>query len=177
VEELIAPDTVNTLPPSTMDAFRDHGRVRASLEKNVDRARQMMATLDRSCISIDAVTTKLVDEGVQLFAEAFDKLLGAVSRKRAVRLGQQLDSQTSKLAPDLEKTVTLSFESWRRDAKVRRLWAGDASLWTSSDEAKWLGWLGIADAERTRIDALSRLAEDIPQAELRPHRPPRHGGI
>ena len=161
VEELIAPDTVNTLPPSTMDAFRDHGRVRASLEENVDQARQMMATLDRSGISIDAVTTKLVDEGVQLFAEAFDKLLGAVSRKRAVRLGEQLDSQTSKLPPDLEKTVTLSLESWRQDAKVRRLWAGDASLWTSSDEAKWLGWLGIAEAERTRIDALSRLAEDI----------------
>ena len=161
VEELIAPDTVNTLPPSTMDAFRDHGRVRASLEENVDQARQMMATLDRSGISIDAVTTKLVDEGVQLFAEAFDKLLGAVSRKRAKRLGQQLDSQTSKLPPDLEKTVTLSLESWRQDAKVRRLWAGDASLWTSSDEAKWLGWLGIADAERTRIDALSRLAKDI----------------
>jgi transaldolase/glucose-6-phosphate isomerase len=161
VEELIAADTVNTLPPSTMDAFRDHGRVRASLEENVDQARQMMATLDRSGISIDAVTAKLVDEGVQLFAEAFDKLLSAVSRKRAVRLGQQLDSHTSDLAPDLERTITLSLESWRHDAKVRRLWAGDASLWTSSDEAKWLGWLGIADAERTRIDALSRLSEDI----------------
>jgi transaldolase / glucose-6-phosphate isomerase len=161
VEELIAPDTVNTLPPSTMDAFRDHGRVRASLEENVDQARQMMATLERSGISIDVVTTKLVDEGVQLFAEAFDKLLSAVSRKRAVRLGRQLGSQTSKLAPDLEKTVTLSLESWRQDAKVRRLWAGDASLWTSSDEANWLGWLGIAEAESTRIDALSRLAEDV----------------
>ena len=161
VEELIAPDTVNTLPPSTMDAFRDHGRVRASLEENVDQARQIMATLDRCGISIDAVTAKLVDEGVHLFAEAFDKLLSAVSRKRAVRLGQQLDSQTSKLAADLERTITLSLESWRQDAKVRRLWARDASLWTSSDEAKWLGWLGIADAERTQIDALSRVAEDI----------------
>src|SRR5580704_14011224 len=91
VEELIAPETVNTLPPSTMDAFRDHGRVRASLEENVDQARQAMAALERSGISIDAVTTQLVDEGVQLFAEAFDKLLSAVSRKRAVRLGEQLD--------------------------------------------------------------------------------------
>src|SRR4029077_15108488 len=54
VEELIAPDTVNTLPPTTMDAFRDHGKVRASLEENVDQAEQMMATLERSGISIDA---------------------------------------------------------------------------------------------------------------------------
>jgi transaldolase / glucose-6-phosphate isomerase len=163
VEELIAADTVNTLPPATMDAFRDHGRVRASLEENIDQAEQMMATLGRSGISIDAVTAKLVDEGVGLFADAFDKLLGAVSRKRAVRLGEQLDSQTCKLAPELEKAVAASLESWRHDANVRRLWAGDARLWTSSDEAKWLGWLGIVEAERDRIDALSRLAEDIRQ--------------
>jgi transaldolase/glucose-6-phosphate isomerase len=163
VEELIAPDTVNTLPPATMDAFRDHGKVRASLEENIDQAKQMMATLDRCGISIDAVTAKLVEEGVALFAEAFDKLLGAVSRKRALRLGEQLDSQTCKLAPELDKAVTLSLESWRREAKGRRLWAGDASLWTSSDEGKWLGWLGIVAAERGRIEALSSLAEDIRQ--------------
>ena len=136
VEELIAANTVNTLPPATMDAFRDHGKVRASLEENVDQAKQMMATLDRSGISINAVTAKLVEEGVQLFADAFDKLLGAVSRKRAVRLGDQLDSQTCKLAPELEKAVAASLESWRNDAKTRRLWSGDAHLWTSSDEAK-----------------------------------------
>jgi transaldolase/glucose-6-phosphate isomerase len=163
VEELIAPETVNTLPPSTMDAFRDHGKVRASLEENVDQARQAMAALERSGISIDAVTAQLVDEGVQLFAEAFDKLLSAVSRKRAVRLGEQLDGQTYKLAPELQKTIAASLESWRRDAKVRRLWAGDASLWTSSDEESWLGWLSVAEEERQRIDALLRLAEDIRQ--------------
>ena len=74
-----------------MDAFRDHGKVRASLEENIDEARQTMAALDRSGISIDAVTAKLVEEGVQLFADAFDKLLGAVARKRAATLGEKLD--------------------------------------------------------------------------------------
>jgi transaldolase/glucose-6-phosphate isomerase len=163
VEELIAPDTVNTLPPSTMDAFREHGKVRASLEEDVDKAHQMMATLDRSGISVHAVTAKLVDEGVELFAESFDKLLGAVSRKRAIRLGEELDGHACKLAPELDNAVTVSLEAWRRDAKVRRLWAGDASVWTSSDEAKWLGWLGIAGTERKRVDALSTLAEEIRQ--------------
>ena len=110
VEELIAPDTVNTLPPATMDAFRDHGKVRASLEENIDQAKQTMATLERSGISIDAVTAKLVDEGVQLFSDAFDKLLGAVARKRALRLGEQLDGQACKLAPELEKAVATSLE-------------------------------------------------------------------
>ena len=99
VEDLIAPDTVNTLPPATMDAFRDHGKVRASLEENVDQAKQTMATLERSGISIDAVTAKLVEEGVQPFADAFDKLLGAVASKRALRLGEQLNGQACKLAP------------------------------------------------------------------------------
>jgi transaldolase/glucose-6-phosphate isomerase len=163
VEELIAPDTVNTLPPSTMDAFRDHGKVRPSLEENVDGAGRLMATLEQSGISIDAVTARLVEEGVQLFAESFDKLLGAVSRKRTARLGERHDGQTCKLAPEFERAIAVSLEDWRRDARVRRLWAGDASLWTSSDEAKWLGWLGVAEDERGQIAALSSLAEDVRQ--------------
>ena len=161
VEELIAPDTVNTIPPATMDAFRDHGKVRLSLEEGIDQAEQVMSTLDRSGISIDAVTATLVEEGVQLFADAFDKLLGAVARKRAANLGGNLDAQTYKLSPKLEKAVAASLESWRHDGNVRRLWAGDARLWTGTDEAKWIGWLNIAEEERERIGSFSSLAEDI----------------
>jgi transaldolase/glucose-6-phosphate isomerase len=93
VDELIAPDTINTMPPATMDAFRDHGRVQPSLEENIEQARQVMATLEQSGISIDSVTAKLVEEGVLLFADAFDKLLDAVARKRVALLGEKLDSQ------------------------------------------------------------------------------------
>jgi transaldolase/glucose-6-phosphate isomerase len=81
VEELIAADTVNTMPPATMDAFRDHGRVRSSLEENVEEAGRMMEALDRSGISIDAVTAELVESGVRQFSDDFDKLLGALERK------------------------------------------------------------------------------------------------
>jgi transaldolase/glucose-6-phosphate isomerase len=163
VDELIATDTVNTLPPPTMDAFRDHGKPRASLEQDVDQAEQVMAALERSGISIDGVTARLVEEGVQLFADAFDKLLGAVAVKRAAIIGKELDDQTCKLPPDLEKAVAASLESWRQDGNVRRLWAGDATLWTGADEAKWLGWLDIDEAQRERIDTLTRLAADIRQ--------------
>jgi transaldolase/glucose-6-phosphate isomerase len=162
VDELIAADTVNTLPPPTMDAFRDHGKPRASLEQNLDEAGQVMAALERSGISIDQVTAKLVDEGVQLFADAFDKLLGAVAVKRAAIVGDKLDGQACKLPPELEKAVAASLESWRQDGNVRRLWAGDATLWTGADEAKWLGWLDI-DVTRERIDGLAKLAADIRQ--------------
>ena len=81
VEELIGANTVNTLPPTTLDAFRDHGVPRASLEENVDGAR---ATLDAVAkhVSLEEITTKLTEDGVKLFADAFDKLLAAVEAAR-----------------------------------------------------------------------------------------------
>ena len=83
VEELIGRDTINTMPPATIDAFRDHGRVRPTLEQDIADAEQTMAFLADCDISIDDVTAKLTEEGVRQFAEAFDKLLGALERKRA----------------------------------------------------------------------------------------------
>jgi len=81
VEELVGRDTVNTIPPATLDAFRDHGRVRESLVEDLDAARQVFAELERHGISIAAVTDRLLDEGVKLFADAFDTLLAAVARE------------------------------------------------------------------------------------------------
>ena len=161
IEELIAADTINTIPPKTMDAFRDHGKVRASLEENIGQAEQTMATLEKAGISIDKITAELTEEGVQSFAEAFDKLLGAVANKRAMFLGNKLDNQTHKLPPDLEKAVAASLESWRHDGNVRRLWSGDARLWTDADEAKWLGWLNIADEQHKHVGSLLSLSKDV----------------
>jgi transaldolase len=78
IEELIGPDTVNTIPPATLDAFRDHGRPRTSLTENVDAAKQTMATAARLGISVQEVTDKLTAEGVKSFSDAFAKLLAAV---------------------------------------------------------------------------------------------------
>ena len=80
VEELIGPDTVNTMPPATIDAFRDHGRLRNSLTEDVAGAQKVMDDLTRAGISIKQVTDKLTDDGVKLFADAFDKLLAAVAK-------------------------------------------------------------------------------------------------
>jgi transaldolase / glucose-6-phosphate isomerase len=165
VEELVAPDTVNTMPPATMDAFRDHGRVRPSLEENLDQARDVMARLERSGISIDQVTAKLVEEGVQLFADAFDKLLGAVAGKRAVLLGDKLDGAGRALPAPLETVVVALLEEWRSAGNLRRLWTGDARLWTGADEGKWLGWLGIVDEQCRRLGELERLAEEVRRLE------------
>ena len=80
VEELIGPDTVNTIPPATLDAFRDHGRARPSLTEEVESANRTMETAAKLGISMKEVTDKLTDDGVRLFAEAFDKLLKAVEK-------------------------------------------------------------------------------------------------
>jgi transaldolase / glucose-6-phosphate isomerase len=80
VEELIGPDTVNTMPPATIDAFRDHGRLRNSLTEDVAGAQDVMDNLARTGISIKEVTSKLTDDGVKLFADAFHKLLAAVEK-------------------------------------------------------------------------------------------------
>jgi transaldolase/glucose-6-phosphate isomerase len=81
VEELIGPDTVNTLPPATLDAFRDHGRVRPSLTENVAHAHRVMGDLAAVGISMNEVTDRLLDEGVQLFADAYDKLIAAIGER------------------------------------------------------------------------------------------------
>ena len=93
VEELIGPNTVNTVPPATLDAFRDHGKPRDSLEENIEDARHVLAELEKSGISLDAITAELVKDGVKLFADAADKLYGAVAHKRAAVLGGGIDRQ------------------------------------------------------------------------------------
>jgi transaldolase/glucose-6-phosphate isomerase len=84
VEELIGADTVDTIPPATFDAFRDHGKLRKSLTENVDAAAKTMSDLEKSGISMKEVTEKLVVDGVKLFAEAFNKLLEATGKSAGV---------------------------------------------------------------------------------------------
>jgi len=80
IEELIGPDTVNTVPPATLDAYRDHGHPRTTLTQNIADAKQVMDTLPKAGISMKEVTDKLTDDGVRLFSEAFDKLLKAIEK-------------------------------------------------------------------------------------------------
>jgi transaldolase / glucose-6-phosphate isomerase len=161
VDELVGADTVNTIPPATMDAYRDHGHPRASLEEDIDGARRVMDALARAGISIDAVTSKLVDDGVRLFADAADHLYAAVQKKRRSVLGSKLNAMSYKLPQELDKDVQAALEDWRKEGKVRRLWAADASLWTETDEAHWLGWLEIVDKELKGIAHLQDFAEDV----------------
>jgi transaldolase/transaldolase/glucose-6-phosphate isomerase len=81
IEELIGPDTVNTIPPATLDAFRDHGKVRPTLEQGVDQADAVMRKLEQSGISMKSVTDQLVEDGVKSFSESFSELISAVGSR------------------------------------------------------------------------------------------------
>jgi transaldolase/glucose-6-phosphate isomerase len=161
VEELIGPDTVNTIPPATYDAFRDHGRPRASLEEGVDAARTTMESLARVGISMKEVTDQLTEEGVKLFAEAFDKLLEAVHKRSKKAVPSAVTNLAYHLPENLNKAVNAALDDWNKNGKVKRLWAREASLWTDSDESKWLGWLGITEDQISNRDRFTRIADDI----------------
>lgn len=82
VEELIGPDTVNTMPMATLEAFRDHGVVSSTVERDVEAARAVMDRLKAAGIDLEAVTKQLEVEGVDAFAKSFEQLMQGVERKR-----------------------------------------------------------------------------------------------
>ena len=158
IDTLIGPDTVNTMPPKTMDAFRDHGTVAQTLTEDVAGAKQVLAEAERLGLDLNGVTAALVEDGVKQFATAFDGLLGAVGAKRADFLGDKLNGMDAALPEGLQNAVDARLKTAASDAWPRRLWQGDASLWTDKDEGKWLGWLAAAKGEQVDAAALETIA-------------------
>lgn len=152
VEALIGPDTVNTVPEATYDAFKDHGRAAPTLLEGVDQAKHTLAALEGAGVSLERVTAHLLVDGVQKFADAFDQLLGTVERRRRALLGAEVSSMTLG-GPALGPRQ----ETWRTQGLGRRLWAKDARLYGRQDAHEpavsgFMGWL----------DALDRLPEVMP---------------
>ncbi len=166
VEELIGRDTVNTIPPATLDAFRDHGRPRASLTDDIDAARDAMDELAQTGISMNDVTDRLLAEGVQLFEDAFAKLLNAVETQSKEAGAGRINRLTYTVPEPLAAAVKDSLAEWRAQGKVRRLWGRDASLWSGKDEAHWLGWLGITNDQLAHIERLTALAHMVRSASF-----------
>ena len=161
VEELIGPDTVNTVPPATLDAFREHGQVRESLTEDVAGAERVLEQAEKAGLDLAGATHDLVEDGVRQFEDAADKLLGSVAEKRAALLGDKLVRVEKQLPEELAKQVEATEETWRRDGNVRRLWAGEAALWTGADEAKWLAWLRAPETGLAMLDTLQAFQADV----------------
>jgi transaldolase / glucose-6-phosphate isomerase len=160
VEELIGPDTVDTIPPATFDAFREHGVARETLTQGYEEAQQTLELLAAAGISLDAVTDRLLVEGVKSFAEAFEKLLAAVERARAKAPSVRDQGRAAALPAPIAAAVEASLGAWSAGEKVHRLFARDASLWTGADEASWLGWLGVTEGLHSQAESFRRLATE-----------------
>ncbi|RDE07085.1 bifunctional transaldolase/phosoglucose isomerase [Sphingomonas aracearum] len=158
VDTLIGPDTVNTMPPATMDAFRERGTVKQTLTENVDEARHVLAEADRLGLDLPGITDKLVLDGVKSFADAADALLGGVAGKRVKLLGDRLNAAEEVLPEALAEAVKARLETARSEAWSRRLWKADASLWTGKDEGKWLGWIAAARGDQVAGQGLEAFA-------------------
>jgi transaldolase/glucose-6-phosphate isomerase len=165
VEALIGRDTVDTIPPATMDAFRDHGKaIPDAIEQDLAGARALLAELETQGVSLNEVTKELVKEGVQQFADAFDKLFGAIAwQRRALLDDEHAGMAIEPGSPEMKAAVETEMEAWRAGGRIRRLWAGDKSLWTKADEDRWLGWLPVADQELADIERLRAFAQDVKQ--------------
>jgi transaldolase/glucose-6-phosphate isomerase len=164
VEALIGRDTVDTIPPATMDAFRDHGAVNANvIEEDVEGASAMLAELEQHGVSLNEVTEELVKDGVQQFADAFDKLFGAIARRRTLLEGDSGHLNIEPGSPDMKTAFDAEMEVWRAGGRIRRLWAGDKTLWAGTDEDKWVGWLNVVEQELADADRLHSFAEEVKQ--------------
>jgi transaldolase/glucose-6-phosphate isomerase len=163
VEDLIGPDTVNTVPPQTLDAFRDHGRAAITITENFDDARRVFAELESHGISIARVTQELEDEGVKAFADSFSALLAAIEARRAASVAS---------LGSLSVSVKQRVARLEADAIPARLWSGDPSLWTSDPKGrdeirKRLGWLTLPETSRARIQIIQAVADEIQRAGIR----------
>ena len=166
VEELVGADTVNTIPPATLAAFREHGQSRSSLSENLDVAQEMMLKPQRAGILFKEITAQLLTDGLQQFTEAFDQLLGAVAQKREALLGSELDCLTYQLPDALNTSVQATLTDWHTQGKIRQLWAQNSALWTGTDEGHWLGWLGITNDQVAHLDRLKQLSQDVKDLEF-----------
>ena len=164
VEELIGPDTVDTIPPQTLAAFREHGEVRRSLDENIDLAKRQLRQLAEVGVDLAQVTYELEVEGVDLFTKSFESLLATLTRAaRDIKAGKGPRQWHSlgRLQPVVDQQVA----RLQKEDAPRRLWAKDSTLW-SSDPAKRqeihdrLGWLDVADKMLEKAEEFEELSEE-----------------
>jgi len=162
VEELIGPETVDTVPPATLAAFREHGEVRRSIDENVDLSRRQLKQLAEIGVDMGQVTHELEVEGVDQFVKSFENLLETLRKKaKDIKAGKGPRQWYSldRLQPAIDTQVA----KLQKDDAPRRLWAKDSTLWTP-DPAKRqeihdrLGWLDVADKMQEKLDELRDVA-------------------
>ncbi len=165
IDSLIGADTVNTVPPATYLAFKEHGKVRASLEANVDEAAAVLSKFSALGFSLDEITHKLTVDGVKSFDDSFDSLISTIEARRdeALRgLNDRVVFHLGSRQPSVDEAVARV----EKEKFVERIWNKDATLW-KSDEAHGkiisnaLGWLDVAEQMCSYASQLVAFAESV----------------
>ncbi len=164
VDELIGPETVNTVPPATLDAFKDHGKAAMTLVRGVAEAEDVIKGLEASGISMDAVTQELEDEGVKAFEDAFTQLLATIDDRRK--------NAVSSLGP-ITDSVSKRISQLETDSIPARICKHDPFLWApAKDKAGQhevtirMGWLDSTDKARKKLKEYQSFAKEIHKAKI-----------
>lgn len=157
VDSLIGPETVNTVPPATLEAFRDHGVAKVTITQGVEEAQETIKQIEERGILMDTVTRELEAEGVKAFADAFSQLLKTIDDRRA--------TAAASLGP-LEESVARRISQLETDSLPARLWQHDPTLWTQDPEGqaevrKRMGWMDSPDKARRRLDEYLSFAKQV----------------
>ena len=164
VDELVGPETVNTVPPQTLDAFKDHGKAAMTLVLGLAEAEDTIKQLEASGVSMDLVTQELEDEGVKAFEDAFTQLLVTIDERRK--------NAASSLGP-LSASVAKRISQLETDSVPARICKHDPSLWApATDKAGQhevtirMGWLDSTDKARKKLKEYQTFAKEIHKAKI-----------
>jgi len=170
LDTLIGADTVNTVPPATLEAFRDHGAAKPTLDTGIEEAHQVFDELKAVGIDMTAVTTKLTEEGVASFSESFDELFEVIEARRVEVMRSIMarhGAALGKYQGDFESTL----KDLDKQKVVPRVWKKDPTVWKDDPEhekiiGNALGWLKVAETMQPHVAELVAFADEIRKAEF-----------
>lgn len=166
VEELVAPNTVNTIPAATFAAFRDHGIVEDRLVRGLAQGEKDLDALEAEGIDLKSITDTLLRDGVVLFCEAFDRLVEAVETKRRAFSPRPIAEDTfTGLASEVDQELDAIEQAEAR----HRIWKKDGALWSPNAPEKagaWLGWIDAVSTMHQHHEELSELVDDWADADF-----------
>jgi len=164
VEELVGPNTVNTVPPATLAAFQDHGSVRpGTLIHGVEGAARAVERLSTVGVDLAAVTGRLQEEGVAAFAASFHQLLQAL-REKSTRLRDGIPNDQILSLGEYVRPVDDRLAAWTRSGFTLGLWSKDHRIWSEQPQPEItdrLGWLTLPETMQDQLDEFETLANDV----------------
>jgi transaldolase/glucose-6-phosphate isomerase len=158
VEALIGPDTIDTMPPETIAAFRDHGKVAQTLDQDLPQWEARLAALEAAGISLGSITDKLLADGLVLFEKSYNQLFDVLREKVEALRTDGVDRRQLRNFDQAAHYGTL--QQFDEERFVARVWKHDASLWKKGDAAhaavirNRLGWLTVAQTMEGCVDEL-----------------------